>query len=213
MSEQDRRDFTSLTVTLLSAFVTNNKVESGALIDLIATTHAALRKTTAPVDTVSTQAAVEPAVSVRKSLSSRDHLLSLIDGKPYKTLRRHLASRGLTPAEYRQRFGLPATYPMVAPAYAEQRRSIAAQNGLGQRVRPAGKARQAVAAAAAPEPMPKLAKEAKPPQSKPSKPRRKASAALSAPTPPAMPDPISEAPKRRRLSAKFTAEATQPSES
>lgn len=74
-----------------------------------------------------------PAVSVKASLGSRDHILSLIDGKPYKSLKRHLSTRGLSPAEYRARYNLPATYPMVAPSYSEQRRTVAKQLGLGRK--------------------------------------------------------------------------------
>jgi predicted transcriptional regulator len=74
-----------------------------------------------------------PAVSVRKSLASKDHIISLIDGKPYKTLRRHLSKHGLTPDDYRQRYGLKPDYPMVAPAYAETRRELATKIGLGRK--------------------------------------------------------------------------------
>lgn len=77
----------------------------------------------------------EPATTVRKSLASKDHIISLIDGKPYKTLRRHLATHGLTPAEYRARYGLKADYPMVAPNYSEARRSMAQKIGLGRKPR------------------------------------------------------------------------------
>jgi predicted transcriptional regulator len=73
----------------------------------------------------------EPAVTVRKSLASKDHIISLIDGKPYSTLKRHLGSHGLTPDQYRERYGLKADYPMVAPAYAEKRRALAKKIGLG----------------------------------------------------------------------------------
>lgn len=74
-----------------------------------------------------------PAVSARKSLSSRDHIISMIDGKPYKALRRHLSTNGLTPEDYRARYNLPKDYPMVAPAYAEQRRELAKKIGLGRK--------------------------------------------------------------------------------
>jgi predicted transcriptional regulator len=77
--------------------------------------------------------AFEPVVSIRKSLSSKTHIISLIDGKPYRTLKRHLAKHGLTPAEYRARYKLPADYPMVAPDYAAQRRQIAKDTGLGRK--------------------------------------------------------------------------------
>jgi predicted transcriptional regulator len=74
-----------------------------------------------------------PAVSVRKSLASKDHIISMIDGKPYKTLRRHLAGHGLTPEQYRERYGLKGDYPMVAPSYSEQRRAMAKTIGLGRK--------------------------------------------------------------------------------
>ncbi|UZK70346.1 MucR family transcriptional regulator [Sphingomonas sp. S1-29] len=83
-----------------------------------------------------------PAVSVRKSLGSKDHILSMIDGKPYKTLRRHLNTHGMTPEEYRARYNLKADYPMVAETYSEARRAMAKKIGLGS------KGRQARAAAA-----------------------------------------------------------------
>jgi predicted transcriptional regulator len=87
-----------------------------------------------------------PAVSVRKSLASRDHIISMIDGRPYKTLRRHLATHGLTPDQYRERFGLKPDYPMVAEAYSESRRAMAKQIGLGR------KGGRGQSAEAAPEP-------------------------------------------------------------
>jgi predicted transcriptional regulator len=73
-----------------------------------------------------------PAVSARKSLASKDQIISMIDGKPYKTLRRHLAGHGLTPDEYRSRYGLKADYPMVAETYSEARRAMAKKIGLGR---------------------------------------------------------------------------------
>ncbi|UVO49487.1 MucR family transcriptional regulator [Sphingomonas sp. SUN019] len=78
-----------------------------------------------------------PAVTARKSLASKDHIISMIDGKPYKTLRRHLSSHGLTPAEYRARYKLKADYPMVAEGYSEARRAAALKIGLGQKGRKA----------------------------------------------------------------------------
>jgi predicted transcriptional regulator len=85
-----------------------------------------------------------PAVSVRKSLGSKDHIISLIDGKPYKTLRRHLSTHGLTPEQYRQRYNLKHDYPMVAENYSKQRREMAKKIGLGSKGRAArGKAKRA----------------------------------------------------------------------
>ena len=74
-----------------------------------------------------------PAVSVRKSLANPDFIISMIDGKPYKTLRRHLATNGLSPDEYRERYGLKRDYPMVAANYSESRRAMAKQIGLGRK--------------------------------------------------------------------------------
>ena len=75
----------------------------------------------------------EPAVTVRKSLANPEFIISLIDGKAYKTLKRHLSNHGLTPEQYRERYGLKADYPMVAPAYAETRRALAKKIGLGRK--------------------------------------------------------------------------------
>jgi predicted transcriptional regulator len=93
-----------------------------------------------------------PAVSVRKSLASPDHIISMIDGKPYKTLRRHLATNGLTPEEYRARYNLKADYPMVSETYSESRRAMAKKIGLGRKpgakVAPKAEAKPTKAAAA-----------------------------------------------------------------
>jgi predicted transcriptional regulator len=75
----------------------------------------------------------EAKVTARKSLASKDHIISMIDGKPYKTLRRHLATNGMTPAEYRERYGLKADYPMVAENYSASRREMAKKIGLGRK--------------------------------------------------------------------------------
>lgn len=86
-----------------------------------------------------------PAVTARKSLANPDHIISMIDGKPYKTLRRHLSTNGMTPDEYRARYNLKADYPMVAPSYSEARRTMAKRIGLG---------RKPTAEAEAPKPAP-----------------------------------------------------------
>ncbi|MGR6330023.1 MucR family transcriptional regulator [Sphingomonas sp. XXL09] len=79
------------------------------------------------------EAEYTPSVSVRKSLASPDVIFSMIDGKPYKTLKRHLATNGLTPDEYRKRYNLKSDYPMVAPSYGEARRQMAKKIGLGRK--------------------------------------------------------------------------------
>lgn len=96
----------------------------------------AVTKLTTPATPTLAQAATPeftPAVSVRKSLASPEHIISMIDGRPYKALRRHLSSNGLTPDDYRQRYGLRADYPMVAPAYSESRSAMAKTTGLGRK--------------------------------------------------------------------------------
>jgi predicted transcriptional regulator len=132
-------DLASLTVSLLSAYVANNSVRADELPKLIGDTHAALvglNASSASGSAEEDSPAAEtftPAVTARKSLGSRDHILSMIDGKPYKTLKRHLAGHGLSPDEYRARYKLPRDYPMVAPAYSEARRETAKRLGLGRK--------------------------------------------------------------------------------
>lgn len=92
-----------------------------------------LNSAAVPAEVNADETSYIPAVSVRKSLASKDHLISLIDGKPYKTLRRHLSGHGLTPDDYRQRYGLKADYPMVAESYSEARRDMAKRIGLGRK--------------------------------------------------------------------------------
>ena len=128
-------DLVELTVELLSAFVANNNVRSDDLPALIASTHAALSGLAAPAEAAPASETHQPAVTARKSLANRDVIISLIDGKPYKSLKRHLTGHGLTPEEYRQRYGLPATYPMVAPGYSDARREVAKRLGLGRKPR------------------------------------------------------------------------------
>lgn len=132
MADNENTDVTALTVQLLSAFVSNNTVSSESLADLIKSTRAALTDDISPPAPPAEPEHV-PAVSIRKSLASNQHIISLIDGKPYKTLKRHLSSHGLSEKEYRERYGLPASYPMVAPAYSAARRAVAERLGLGRK--------------------------------------------------------------------------------
>jgi predicted transcriptional regulator len=92
-----------------------------------------LASSTGPAEAAAPEPEYTPAVTVRKSLASDDHIISLIDGKSYKTLKRHLSGHGLTPAQYRERYGLKADYPMVAKSYAEMRRGLAKKIGLGRK--------------------------------------------------------------------------------
>lgn len=136
MSEAAKPDLTTLTVQLLSAYVANNAVPSNDLADLIRKTRAALAEGeggAAEAAPLPPQPEYVPAVSVHTSVASRDHIVSLIDGKPYKSLKRHLSAHGLTAAEYRERYDLPEDYPLVAPGYSEERREAARRLGLGRK--------------------------------------------------------------------------------
>jgi predicted transcriptional regulator len=136
----DDPDLVAMTIEVVANYVAHNNIAPDDVPGFIAKTHAAIKQLNAPEVpeqdvAVETAPAYVPAVSVRKSLGSRDHILSMIDGKPYKTLKRHLRGHGLTPAQYRERYSLKADYPMVAPAYSDQRREVARTLGLGQRVK------------------------------------------------------------------------------
>lgn len=120
----------TLTADIVSAHVCYNDVRLADVPGLITTVHRALSDLGTPAQTE--EVLPEPAVSVRASVK-RDHLLCLEDGKKMKMLKRHLMTEhGMTPGEYRARWGLAADYPMVAPAYAETRRDLAVKIGLGR---------------------------------------------------------------------------------
>ncbi len=124
--------------------MTNNSVQAGDLPSLIQTVHGALLS----IASESVEKPIEapsPAVPVKKSITP-DHLISLEDGKRYKSLKRHLRKHGLTPEQYRAKWGLPSDYPMVAANYAAQRSELAKSLGLGQQRR-----KRAVKAAATSE--------------------------------------------------------------
>lgn len=205
MADTKQPDLTAMTVQLLSAYFSNNQVPAGDIAGIIEATRGALEgkgeaETPAPVEHV-------PAVSVRKSLGSREHIISMIDGKPYKTLKRHLATNGLTPAEYRERYKLPRDYPMVAPAYSEHRRAVAAKLGLGRKASETSQTEAPVTEQAVQEatPTPAPVKERKPQRT-----NRKTNAATPVAEVPATaveqtsesaPTPAPEKPKRTRATA------------
>jgi len=119
------------TADIVAAHVGNNHVAVGEIAGLIARVHAALAGLGEPAP--APEAELKPAVSVRSSVKP-DHIVCLEDGEKLKMLKRHLMTHHqLTPAAYRARWNLPADYPMVAPDYAEQRRSLAIQIGLGRK--------------------------------------------------------------------------------
>ena len=120
----------TLTSDIVAAHVSNNSVAVDELPALIKNVYGALSGLGAAAQE---EARPEPAVSIRASVKP-DHLVCLEDGKKMKMLKRHLMTdHGLTPAEYRARWGLPADYPMVAPEYAEKRRDLAKKIGLGRK--------------------------------------------------------------------------------
>ena len=129
-------DLLALTADIVSAHVGNNTVAIGDLPTLIAGTFTALEKLGGAMP--EPEAAREPAVPVKSSVKA-DHIVCLEDGKKLKMLKRHLMTRyNMTPEAYRRKWGLPADYPMVAPDYASERRSLALKIGLGT-ARNAGK--------------------------------------------------------------------------
>ena len=130
MSELTTSNHIDLAADIVSAFVSNNAVPSAELPALIASVHSALAKV-ANGQTEKPAEAPVPPVSIKKSITP-DFLISLEDGRRYKSLKRHLKGRGLTPEQYREKWGLPRDYPMVAPNYAKQRSELAKALGLGQ---------------------------------------------------------------------------------
>jgi predicted transcriptional regulator len=116
---------------IVSAYVAHNPVPVAELPRLIEKVHAVLTEIDGPGG-VEVKTELKPAVPVRKSVTD-DHLVCLEDGKKFKSLKRHLRTRyDMSPEEYRDKWGLPADYPMVAPNYAKQRSELARKMGLGQ---------------------------------------------------------------------------------
>jgi predicted transcriptional regulator len=126
----------TLTADIVSAHVSHNNVALGEVSGLIRQVHAALAQLGEPAAPPPPERQ-DPAVSVRSSIKP-DHIVCLEDGKKLKMLKRHLMTHyGLTPDQYRAKWGLAADYPMVAPNYAAQRRDLAMKIGLGTRPRTA----------------------------------------------------------------------------
>lgn len=125
-------DLIDLSTEIVSAYVSHNALSVADLPKLIADVHAALRglKTGAVSEPAEE---LKPAVPVRKSIAP-DHIVCLEDGKKFKSLKRHLRTHyNLSPEEYRDKWGLPADYPMVAPNYSATRSRLAKDNGLGRK--------------------------------------------------------------------------------
>ena len=126
-------ELTELAAAIVAAYVGNNGVRPAELPSVIADVHAALAKLNKPAE-VAPEKPVPP-VSIRKSITP-DYLISLEDGRQYKSLKRHLSGYDLTPQQYREKWRLPSDYPMVAPNYAKQRSELAKALGLGRKREP-----------------------------------------------------------------------------
>ena len=120
-----------LAADIVAAFVSNNAVSVADLPSLISSVYASITGLTAPAPEPEAEKPVPP-VSIKKSVTP-DYIISLEDGRQYKSLKRHLTGRGLTPAEYRTKWGLPTDYPMVAASYAAMRSELAKSIGLGRK--------------------------------------------------------------------------------
>ena len=130
MSEAKNATLIEMAAEVVAAYVSKNHVRAAELPELISTVHASLAGMGgAPVDKPEPGKLIPP-VSIKKSVTN-DYIISLEDGKQYQSLKRHLAGRGLTPVEYRAKWGLPHDYPMVAPGYSARRSELAKSIGLG----------------------------------------------------------------------------------
>ena len=138
MTDNSGSSYIELTANIVSAYVSNNTVASADIPALISQVHTALLNVLSGTNDAQPEP-LKPAVSVKKSVTP-DHLVCLEDGKKFKSLKRHLRTQyNMTPEQYREKWGLPPDYPMVAPNYAEARSQLAKQMGLGQQRRRRGK--------------------------------------------------------------------------
>ena len=127
-------NFIGLTAEIVSAYVSNNTVASADIPALINQVHSALVRVSNGEAPASSEP-LKPAVPVKRSINP-DYIVCLEDGKKFKSLKRHLRTQyNMTPEQYREKWGLPVDYPMVAPNYAEARSQLAKQMGLGQQRR------------------------------------------------------------------------------
>jgi predicted transcriptional regulator len=131
MTEAVAKSFIDLTANIVSAYLSNNPTPASEIPNLISQIHAALLRVSNGRPDAPAEPA-KPAVSLKKSINP-DYLVCLEDGKRFKSLKRHLRSQyNMTPEQYRDKWGLPADYPMVAPNYAVARSQLAKKMGLGQ---------------------------------------------------------------------------------
>ena len=132
MSESNNH--VELAAEIVSAYVANNSVPASELPALLNDVHAAIVRVASGAAVPAPEAA-KPAVSPKKSITN-EYIICLEDGRKFKSLKRHLRTQyNLSPEQYREKWGLPPDYPMVAPAYAKARSALAKQMGLGQQRR------------------------------------------------------------------------------
>lgn len=132
MDDLPEPELVELTARIVSAYVSNNNVIASELPQLINDTHAALSRASGKVVAIEREDS-KPKVPVKKSVMP-DYIICLEDGKKFKSLKRHLRTHyNLSPEEYREKWGLPHDYPMVAPNYARARSDLAKKMGLGTR--------------------------------------------------------------------------------
>lgn len=156
MEEDSYPDLLTMTSKVVSAYVSRNSLPAAELPSLMVQVYRGLSDLSAPASAPveeSNEVAKATPAQIRKSITP-DALISFVDGKPYKTLRKHLTTKGLTLEVYRARYGLPVDYPSVAPNYSAARSALAKELGLGYQ-------RRKVEAASVPEvvPVPEAAPE------------------------------------------------------
>ena len=139
MDDKDTSNLSTLTADIVSAYVSQSSIGKEELGALIGGVHAALKqasigKVEAPPEPQT------PAVPIKKSVTP-DYIISLEDGRKFKSMKRYLGIRNMTPAEYRKKWGLPSDYPMVAPNYAAARSQLAKNIGLGRKAKPIERAK------------------------------------------------------------------------
>ena len=167
-------DYIELTADIVSAYVSNNSVPVSELANLLTNVHSALSGLAAGGPDAPAKDAIEkptPA-QIKKSITT-DSLISFEDGKPYQPLRRHLTIRGLTPEDYREKYGLSRDYPMTSASYSAQRSELARSLGLGNNRK--GQTKAAAKAATSEETVSEASAEAKPKRA--GRPRKAAAAA------------------------------------
>lgn len=145
-------NYVGLSADIVSAYVSNNSLPASEIGKLLASVHAAVSGLASGGSAAPTkdEAEKQTPAQIKKSIT-QDALISFEDGKPYKTLRRHLTLRGLTPEAYRAKHGLPVDYPMTSAGYSAQRSELAKALGLGQQRRKATQSEEAAAEAPADE--------------------------------------------------------------